>query len=69
MGVDLSRLHKLELDLKIEVSCKKLLKYFEGVAWVNMLLSDLHKKGWGHQAVDLLLSCESRSRCCMYESC
>ena len=66
--VDLSRLQKLVHDLEIEVSFEELMKYFKGVVWANMLLCDLWKKGWGHRAVDLLLSCESRSRCCMYES-
>ena len=66
MKVEISRLEELGLDLKLELPIET---YFKGVEWAIQLLSDLYKKGWDHRAVDLLLSCRSRSQCCMNESC
>ena len=66
MGVKTSRLQEIGVDLENKMTFEK---YFKGVVWVNLLLQDLENEGWGHQAIDLLLSCKSRSRGCMNESC
>ena len=61
IGVDINRLEKLVRSRGFE---SPLEDYFSGVVWANRLLQELSKMGWGTQAVDLLLSCKSRSRRC-----
>ena len=64
MRVHASRLESLELEEEDELSFEQ---YLTGVVWANQLLGELFEEGWGHQAVDLLLSCKSRSRRCINE--
>ena len=62
MGVGISRFQDLGLGREYNLPFDQ---YFDGVVWANRLLEELFKEDSGHQAVDRLLSCKSRSRRCM----
>lgn len=64
IGVDDRRLQDLRLNSSYDSSFKW---YFVGVKWANQLLEEMFDKGWDHDAVDLLLSCKSKSCRCMNE--
>ena len=64
IGVDEGRLRGLRPNGSYDLSFKW---YFVGVLWVNQLLEEIFKHGWGHDAVDLLLSCKYKSCRCVNE--
>lgn len=45
--------------LRGKVSIQKLKSHLHGIVWANRLLEGLYSRGWGHQAVDILLLCKS----------
>ena len=64
IGVDDRRLR----DLRLNGSYYPSFKWdFVGVVWANQLLEEMFEPEWGHDAVDLLLSCKSKSCRCMNE--
>ena len=62
IGADINGLENLVRSRGFESDLEY---YFSGVVWANRLLQEISKMGWGNQAVDLLLSCKSRSRRCL----